>query len=326
MGDITFEKKRKTGYFDTSISEDKSKLLIYLSKPYEKNASEKYGFIVLGDDLEELWRKDVELPYLEQNFLIEDYKVNDEGDVYLLGKEYDEGKKGKKVPNYRYHILSYSKKGNKVKDYEISLAGKFIKDITYKIAENGDLICSGLYSENGTYSIKGVFYMAIDFDTKRTKNNSIRELEDKFIVRGWSDRAIRKAKKKEDKKGKAIEMYEYDLTDFVLREDGSAVLIAEQYYLNVVTTSYTDGNGNSRTRTTYHYHYNDIIFANFNANGEVEWMSRIEKDQHTINDGGRESSYVLFVDKDELRILFTESAQIYYTNKELKSFSKKEKE
>lgn len=325
--ELPYEKKKRTGGFGVVASEDESKILVYLNKPFEKNAPEKFGFTVLSSDLKELWKKDIELPYTEQFFSIKDYQVNNDGDVYLLGQEFKEDRSARKkgTPYFKYHILAYLDNGKRIKDYDINLEDKFITDITYKIAKNGDLICSGLYSKNGTYSIKGAFYMLIDFESRKIKNNSIKEFDQDFITQGWSDKAIAKAKKKEVKKDKAIELYEYDLKDFILREDGGAVLLAEQYFVRVSTYTTRDANGNTTTRTVYHYYYNDIIVININPEGKIEWTTRVEKNQHSTNDGGALSSYVLQVDKDMLHLVYNEDARNYFEKEERKQMSRKDK-
>lgn len=324
---LPYEKGRFKGSFGIEVSEDESSLLVYLGKPYEKNTPEKFGFTVLNSELETQWKKDIELPYTEQFFTIEGYQVNNDGDVYILGQEFKENRKDriKGKPNYKYHILAYLDNGKKIKDYEINLQDKFITDIAYKIAKNGDLICSGLYSENGTYSIKGAFYMTIDFDTRKIKNNSIKEFDEEFITQGWSDKAIAKAKKKEIKKDKAIEMYEYDLSDFVLREDGGAVLLAEQFYVRVVTRTYTDSQGNTRTSYDYHYYYKDVIVVNITPKGKIEWATKIDKYQHSVNDGGYYSSYVLQVDGSKLHLIYNERARNYFEKEERKKMKGKDK-
>lgn len=324
---LPYEKHKFKGVFGVEVSEDESTLLMYLGKPYDKNAAERFGFSVLDSKLNEVWKKDIELPYTEQFFTIEDYQINNDGDVYVLGQEFRENKKErvKGKPNYKYHIIAYLDKGKKVKDYEINLDDKFITDITYKIAKNGDLICSGLYSKNGTSSVKGAFYMTIDFDTRKIKNNSIKEFDEEFITQGWSEKSIAKAKKKEIKKDRAIELYEYDLRDFVLREDGGAVLLAEQYYVTVTRTTSTDANGNTTTSYTYHYHYNDVIIINISPDGKIDWATKIEKYQHSTNDGGYLSSYVLQVDGDLLHLIYNERNRNYFDKEERKQMKKKDR-
>lgn len=325
---LTYEKNKRKGGFGVVFSEDESKLLVYLNKPYEKNGPEKFGFTVLTENLEEIWRKDIELPYTEQFFSIEDYQLNNNGEVYLLGQEFTENRKErvKDKPNYQYHILAYLENGKKIKDYEINLEDKFITDITYNIAKNGDLICSGLYSENGTFSVKGAFYMMIDFETRLIKNNSLKAFDQEFITQGWSDRAIAKAKKKEVRKDKAIELFEYDLKDFILKEEGGAILLAEQYFIRVVTHTNTNPNtGAIMTRTDYHYYYNDVIVININSDGKIEWATKIEKNQHSVNDGGFSSSYVLQVDEDKLHLIYNENARNYFEKEDRKKMNRKDK-
>lgn len=324
---LPYEKRKFKGGFGVVSSEDNKKLLIYLGKPYEKNSHEKFGFTILNTNLDVEWKKEVELPYTEQLFSVQDYKITNNGDVYILGKEYKEekSKRNKHKPNYKYHIIAYLNKGNSIKDYEINLNDKFITDIAYNIAENGDLVCSGLYSETGTYSIKGAFFLAIDSETKNIKNNNLKKFDEDFITQGWTDKAIAKAKKKKIKKDKSIEMYEYDLKDFILREDGGAVLIAEQFFVRIVTRTYTDSQGNMRTTNDYHYYYKDIIVININNEGQIEWATKIDKYQHSVNDGGYYSSYVLQIDEDKLHIIYNERARKYFEKEERKQLNRKDK-
>ncbi len=321
-----YEKPLYKGSFNIETSDDKSHLLVYLEKPYKKKATEKFGLTVMDSDLNIKWRKDIELPYTDQFFSNEGYQINNDGDVYLLGKEYKEekGKRNIDKLNYTYHILAYLDNGKKFKDYELNLKDKFITDITYKIAQNGDLICSGFYSKNGTYSTKGAFYMTVDFDTRKVKHNSIKEFDENFIIEGLSDREVAKAKKDEQKSGKAIEMYNYNLKDFVLREDGGAVLIAEQYYVRVTTTTRTV-NGVMTTYTYYHYYYNDIIVVNISPKGEIEWATKIDKYQYSVNDDGYYSSYVLHVDDNRLHLIYNERAKYYFEKEERKNMSRNDK-
>ena len=96
---------------------------------------------------------------------------------------------------------------------------------------------------------------------------------------------------------RSAELYNYSLDELILRSDGGAVLVAEQFY--VQEERYNDnpfGYGGfgygyypynpysySRYRnnyqTDYYYNYNDIIVVNIRPTGEIEWASRIPKKQ-----------------------------------------------
>lgn len=323
---MDYTKKWKAGGFSYDISQDSTKFMLYYNLPYEaKDAPEKFGFMVLDESLNQMWQKEIELSYNESLFHVTNFEVDDNGNAYILGREYaakEDRVKG--AVNYKYHILSYKNEGLDYKDFEISLEDKFITDITFGFS-NDNITCGGFYSENGQSSIKGTFYVLIDGETQKTLKSTYKAFDEDFITQDWSERQIKKAKKKEVKKNKAIEAYEYDLRDFIIHSDGGVTMLAEQYYVHVVTTTTTDANGNTTTRTTYHYYYNDIIIVDIGADGAINWASKIDKYQHSINDGGYMSSYALMIADDKLHMIYNMSARDVYEKDEKKELSKDEK-
>lgn len=329
LASLTFEKRRRNGSFSYNLSRDSSKLLLYYSLPVlEKDAPSRFGFKVFSENMKMDWEKETELGFGESLFAIQGYKVANSGDVYLIGQEFDPKENklfSKSEPSARkYHILSYQNEGKNYKDYKISLKDKFINDIAYSI-KGDELICAGFYSLNGRNSIVGTFYLTIDLNSQNVNKSSFKEIPEDFITENWTEKQVKKAKKKESKKGKNIEAYEFDLRDFVLKEDGGATLLAEQYYVHVVTTTTTDANGNTTTKTTYHYYYNDVYIIDISPEGNINWLSKVEKSQHSINDGGYRSSYSLHIKDDKMYLMFNLKARDYYEKAERKEMSKKEK-
>ncbi len=315
VAQIPFEKRRRDGSFGYDISPDSSKLLIYAGMPYEKDGPEKFGFSVHNEKMEKIWQKDIELPYMEQLFRIEEYDISNKGNVFITGVEFrekQEAKKRKGEPNHRYHILGYFDKGAKVKDYVIDLGDKFITDLTATVRENDDIICTGFYSENGTWSIAGTFFLTIDGESKEIKTKSFKKFDEDFIVEGMTEREEEKAKKKAAKKDRNLEMYNYEFRELIQREDGGAILIAEQYRFYQTCHTTTDANGNTTTRCTNHYVYGDIILININPSGQIVWASKVDKYQHSTNDGGYFSSFFSHVVDDKIYLIYGETAKSFY--------------
>ncbi len=115
-----------------------------------------------------------------------------------------------------------------------------------------------------------------------------------------------------------MELYEYDLEDIVLRDDGGAILIGEQYFVREVTTTDFQGNIN----ISYHYYYNDIIVISIDPEGQIEWTEKIAKRQHTVNDNGLFSSYALAIVGDKLNLIFNDNAKNLATSKMTKGKAK----
>lgn len=327
IAEIDYQKKSRfnTGDYYIATSRDKSKLLVYYDTPYDKRENESFGLHIFDENMNQLWEKKISIPYKEDLFSVEKMRVDKEGNVYLVGISYIEKHEDKRKgsPDYKYKILCYTNEGKKLIQYPVELQDKFITDMQITISDEGDIICAGFYSDEGTFSIKGSFFLSIDHENQKIKNKSFKEFGLDFITQGMSERQEKKAKKKAAK-GKNVELYKYDLNEIILRDDGGALLIGEQYYVRVVTHTYTDGNGMMHTTTTYYYNYNDIIVINISPKGQIDWIKKIPKQQVTTNDGGFFSSYTLAVIKDKLYFIFNdnprnlnykEPAKLYNFNK-----------
>lgn len=326
ISEIDFEghRKKNSGTYGHRVSRDSSKLLIYRLLPYDKKESEEFGFQVFDHEMNFLWEKEVTLPYTDELFDVESMKVDNEGNVYLLGLIYKDKRKEKRKgkPNYSYTIISYKNKGSDVKQYPVSLSEKFITDMQIAIDDNGNIICGGFYSNEGTYNIMGTYYMTINSETKAVTSQSLKEFELDFLVQNFTERQEKRTRKKADK-GEDISLYSYSLEDLILKEEGGAVLVAEQYYVRTYTYSYSSANGGFHTRTSTSYYYNDIIVVNINENGAINWASKIPKSQRTTDDGGYYSSYTMAVVKDKLYFVFNDNPKNLVIEKaeKVKSFT-----
>jgi hypothetical protein len=322
--DYSGHSKWNSGLYGYDLSRDSSKILIYYNLPYERGEAEKFGFKVYDNGMNELWSEEIILPYEDKLFSIEDYKVDNGGNVHLVGRLYKEVYKTKRRgnPNYTYQVLSYFDEGKNFKEYTISLDDRFLTDLQVAITDDQNIVCGGFYSDKGSFSIKGSYFLKVNGETKEIMHKSFKEFGIDFITQNMTERQ-EKNKKKKESKGKTVELYEYDLDDIVIRSDGGAMLIGEQYYWYTTTTTTTNSNGGTSTTTIYHYVYNDIIVINIDPEGEIVWTEKIAKRQHTTNDNGFYSSYALaavgsnlyfFFNDNPKNLEYTGSGKVYGMN------------
>ncbi|MEO8733025.1 MAG: hypothetical protein ABI373_01705, partial [Flavobacteriales bacterium] len=293
---IPAEKASKSGSFDVEISPDKSKVLVYIAKPNEKDEDRKFELQVFDNDMQQLWSKEITMPYPSDEFSMDQVEVDNDGSVVGLGKKYAEKQEAKELKRagqatYEHHLLVLTKDDDAPQDFPITVQGKFFQDMTLKMGTTGNIICGGLFSNKGTWSIRGTFFLSLDRQTKKIVHESYKDFSDNFITQYMTDKEAKKASKKADKKGEDLELPDYDLHEIILKKDGGAVMVAEQY--STYVTCYTDSKGNSRCVTNYVY--NDIIVVNIDAEGNIEWASKVPKRQLSVNDGGMYSSYALEV-------------------------------
>jgi len=105
-------------------------------------------------------------------------------------------------------------------------------------------------------------------------------------------------------------LYEYDLDRLILRDDGGVVLLAEQYYISSYSRSANFGSdpyANNRREVVNNYHYNDIIIININPDGNIEWASKIPKQQTTSGDNGYYSSYQPAIIKNKIYLFYNDN-------------------
>lgn len=302
--DYSGHTRSNSGSYGFSVSGDSTKFLVFYNLPYDKGQKERFGFHVLDWEMNQLWEKQLELPYEEDLFEVERYKVDDAGNIHLLGLLFNEKRKLKRKgePNYKYQVLSYRNNGESHTEYPVEIPGKFLSDMQIAILPNQNIVCAGFFSPGRTTSIKGSYFLTIDAKSGGIQHQSFKEFDADFLTEGLSESRAA-ATKERIEKGKNVELYQFDLDEIVLREDGGAMLVGEQYYTRVVS-SYSPNGGVTSSKTLYYY--NNIIVVNINPEGDIEWAHQIAKQQRTANDGGFYSSYTMAVVKDKLFFIFND--------------------
>lgn len=301
--DFTGKGKRNRGSFQYRVSRDSSKIFILYTLPYDEDSPEKFGFTVLDQQLNLLWTKEITMPYKDELYDFESFRVDNNGNAYMLGLAYKEKRREKRkgLPNYTYEILVCRDRGNAIRQYPVSLDDPFLTDMQIEILDNQNIVCAGFYSEKGKVSIRGTYFLRIDASTAEIVQKNFKEFELDFITQNMSNREKRRAKRDEEP-----ELFEFDLDKLLIGKDGSAILIGEQYYVQTVTTTMRMAGGGMTTQTNYHY-YNDIILVKFTPAGEILWTQKVPKTQHTVNDSGFYSSYCLVITKGKICFVFNDS-------------------
>ncbi len=328
IGEIDTRGINKEGHFGLHISRDSSKVMIFSNIPNKKGDPESFAVNVYNDQFEEVWSRNIRLPYNDDKFTVEEYRVDDRGNVYFLGVIYQDKAKSRRrgQPNYQYTILAYTNNGEDYEEYKIKINDRFITDLTFRVADQGELICSGFYSDKGTYSVKGTYFFRLNPDTQEMYNSNFKEFDFDFLTALMSDRRKAKAEKAERSGNtkKQAELYSYSLDKLILRSDGGALLVAEQYFVerqndnNRYGYNYGYWGANPWNRgfndIEYYYNYNDIIVVNIQPDGEIEWTARIPKRQETRNDGGYFSSYAMSIVRDKIYFIYNDNIRNFQQN------------
>lgn len=214
---------------------------------------------VFDENMNEVWKSGFQLPYQEKDYSVVGTEVDDEGNLYFLGRYNNDG------PGVTYKIQAFRNNGKELLEYDVDLGDKLASDCALGLSLDGNLIVTGFYSDNKVGRIAGAFYLLIDPANSAKLIETYKEFDTETLA------LFMKQKKAE--KGKELDNFTFDRV--IMRTDGGAVLLGEKYYVTQSTT--TDAQGN--TRTTYTYHHNEIIVVNINPDGTIEWVTKIPKIQ-----------------------------------------------
>lgn len=272
-----------TPKFDMLYSKDQSKLLIQCRRKPEKRrdaiSHDIIGMYVFDNDFQQLSGNDIQMPYTEKQMDNLDYSVDSEGYAYMLARVRADGsdkntkkdKKNKK-PNYHIELFRITPESKKIRITQIKLQEKFINNIWLFESDKKEMLCAGYYNKSWSDGADGIFVFKLDKDGGI--NDKIFHEIPVEVLNQYKKVRDQKKTAKADKKGKA-EFAELDMDKLIIQDDGSLIIMGEQYYVTV----YYDSKGRAR----YVYHYNDMLVSKINPDGSLAWMRKLPKRQS----GGR---------------------------------------
>lgn len=284
------------------LSEDSSKVLLFVEGPERKKENKKFYVGVFDTDLKKVWAKEIELPILEKFVSIYSIDVTDDGKVFVAIKHFDKEVKretvrenGEKIPSYVYKLLVYANGTAKEKEITFNTNNNFIQGTKLKYNKNGMVTIAGLYKQKHNGRINGAFYATFDGNTSEVKNPKMVPFDSELI------RLVDKdgfGNKKEKDPGLSSH---FSINQILARPNGSVDLISE-YYEVVQVTSY---NANTHSTTTYYkYYFGDIVNTNIDKDGKAIF-TRVPKNQKFINTT-LFMGYYPFIYKDKLVLLFND--------------------
>lgn len=300
---------------DYRISKDSTKLMLFYNLPNKRNNDEKVGYTILNKNLKKLNERTLTIPVKDRFFEIEGYEVANSGEVVIWGQQFFNSNKTLTItgkPNYQTCIFyTHPEKQDTLNGVVLKDAELFINQMNISFTNNNQLIGVGYFSEEDTESLKGTIYIKVNKKTASLKVEQKSELSIDAIVEGLNETESKRLKKR-NASGKNTELSNFIIDQLLLREDGGAILIAEEYfesnYSRGGTGFYAGPFGTNQRETVTNYHHNDILIINLNPDGSIGWSKKITKKQNST-DGGYYSSYMPAIIHDKLYLFYNDHAK-----------------
>jgi hypothetical protein len=261
------------------VSRDSSKLLFQAITDKNRPTEKFRGHLsVLNKDLNVLYSKKMNLSFPEKQVEVLTNTIKNDGSAYALVKIYDdprarETKKAEdkgSVAAYDIVLIRYAA-GADPKQIPIDVNQAYISAASLSTNRQDDLKCAGFYANTRSGTVNGVFFLDLNQDGS-VRQTRVREFSPEDI-QNLGNRNVEK-----DRRGDLGLGDDFRFSEFFIRDDGSAVVTAEENYTVTTTNFYL----RSQQTTTYHYS-NDIIALMIDNQGNIERVKRIPKYQIGTN-------------------------------------------
>lgn len=258
--DTLFSSSKIDKNFRGNMSVSKSANYYVFNIDSSDKKTEKHTILVFDRDFNKIWEKDIELPYDDRKFKLQDVIVSDNGEVYLLGKVYPKKKrKKKKGGKYNYELFKITQDNSVSKKFEVEDHFVASLELNFNTEDNISLI--GFYSNRNEHRFKGVCAFIANPNDLSVISKEFSPFTEQFLTDKYG--------KKKDKELRNIVFKNISYTN-----NGDMIITAEEYFVTQVYTHNQFG-GFSRT----YYNFDDIIILKLDKKGKLIWARNINKAQ-----------------------------------------------
>lgn len=212
-------------------SADSSRILIYAAVPYKKGAKCEFQVSVWDNKMNNLWDKQVVLPYANEVMAIGDFEIFNNGDVFIKCRHYNdilnrERFDPEKEPFYKYKLFACTNNGTAYDEYPIDFGKKFVHDVALHSLGGDNIQLLGVYKNKFDGRVAGSFSTVLNTTTSAL---SIKKVE-AFPVTGFLDLLEKDMVAKAGSKDPGLYGY-FRIIGTNQRNDGSFDLLTEYNYM-----------------------------------------------------------------------------------------------
>ena len=279
-------------YFSSTISEDKSKILVYGSKV--SGSKLEVSGILLSDSLTRLHTFSTRYER-EGNIAHTDAIVSNAGIIYVpVYHPVGNGSFSEAAT-----LLELEAPARSFKSTFIPLHGKFASNMYARLDNAKNLVfIAGFYgsAKNGNYD-------GIISTQYSTDNKSLEEV--KFLP--FSQATKEAAGNRRTDKA----FNDFTIRQLIVKSDGGLVVVAENFFTRIRNGGYGYGYYSfygpvMSAPSIQEFFYNDVFVVSYSGQGAEEWQNFIRKEQYSQEDGGAFSSYAFFNTGPSLGFLFND--------------------
>jgi len=260
LGTIYATKDDNIGTFRTALSEDKSKLLIFSEKSYEKKLPELALIQVYNTaDWKEIVKKDVKFDNMSDKNPNHTVAINNDGDVCFF-----KGLDMKKEKGLFFYSLP---KDGRLTGHELNIGDKRMMGVKLKFNQNNEPVAIGIYEEEKTTEnfVYGVVFTKLSEDGTAILNQELLEMQG-TNKENFNLDLVYEYKDKIENGVRLIDVYE--------RSDGDFIVLSELFKTEKSTLESKNGIVSNNT-----FEFGNAFVYCLNGDGLLQWISKLEKYQ-----------------------------------------------
>ncbi|MDA3614890.1 hypothetical protein [Polluticaenibacter yanchengensis] len=297
--EFTYRGPKEAPLFDIYTNESESDLSVtYIIKPEGKKDNQKIYVANFDDNLNNLWNKELEIPYPANEIEVLKTKTDAKGNLFVL---IDHIKEKKDNPDKHELIIFGNNSKSKSVKLNFQKKNSAFTNINTRMEfgeKNGTIVLCGLYYTNLEKLPAGFFTLNLSNIDNITINNSgsVFPFDSKIILE-------RENSKSEDRGGSRL----FQLTQIQqvdISNDGKIKIFAEE------NTILTFRRNQSEFSTNPDNQYQESHFGNIYImeveNNKQNWFVKVNKKQKFVNIGGILASFSTISKPEGLYVLYND--------------------
>jgi hypothetical protein len=257
-------------YYRYSVSPDNSKLAIHCALLKKKEIIRSL-FVVYDSQLNLLWKSnDIVSEGISNPLLVQDFAVNNDGNVFFCGRTLAQDKKRSTIKNFnpQNYVVMMSKDNPNANPVEIEFPeNTFGLESSIAISPQNEAYCVGAFSKELMANGLGFYVAKINTQDGKIDKLTLDEFGTQLITEGYSQSDAKKIASK-IAKNESFENYKFYFDKVQFLKDGSLVLCAAKRYSAIFKT---------RDGELVIYYNGDIFVGKYSQNLETQFVKKISR-------------------------------------------------
>lgn len=268
------------GQFKLVPAPSGKRLWLVLSHPQERNDPEQFDFYLYDDSLNTLGHKTLTLPYKDRLFEAADVLPDDEDNLYLLGKIYQEKEERQRgTPDYHFSVLRLRITVPE-EVQELILHEKEVFPTDLALARSGRyLVLCGFYAHSPGGAISGTLHYRLTADSLRMLCTHKKAFDKNFVTEALGEK----------RPPRTAYLARFGLRQVIPGPSDNIFIVGEQFWMQEVCVR--DARG--FLYCNYYYNHNSIVVIEADSSGHIRNNFVVPKFQSSMDDEGYYLSYAL---------------------------------